>query len=186
MLWNDPKHRGPVKRGPRIPYNGGARDPYSVRLIVIHDTEGGTAMGVARWGANQRNASWHCTVDDNEVVRSLEDGVVAWAAPGANTDGLQLEICGYAKWSKLQWFRRQATLKRSAWQVARWCVKYGIPPRWLSDKQLRDKVSEGLITHAQCSKVFGGSSHWDPGPGFPKGYFIWLVKRRVKWLKAGR
>lgn len=187
MLWNDPKHRGPIERGPRIAYNGGARHPSSIRLIVIHDAEGANAKGVASYGASgQRNASWHMTVDDNHLIQQLEDDVIAWAAPGANRDGLQLELCGYARWSKLDWYRHQATLKRAAWQVARWCVKYKIPVRWLSTKQLRDEVSEGITTHVDVNRAFRGSDHTDPGKGFPRAYFLYLVKRRVKWLKQGK
>lgn len=193
MLWKDPKHRGPVKNGPKAVYHGASRWPGSIRLVVIHDTEGGgfpkqpPARGVANYGASRSaRASWHVTVDETEAIRCLPDDVVAWAAPGANTDGLQLEICGHARWSRLQWFRHQATLKRSAWVVARWCVLYGIPARWLTDRQLADRASEGLCTHAQCSRVFRGSDHTDPGPNFPAGYFLWLVKRRVKWIRQER
>lgn len=191
MLWNDPKHRGPVERGPAYTYVGGYRSPAEIRVIVIHDTEGSarafptqpSARAIARWGAGAKTASWHFVVDENVLIRCVPDDIVAWTAPGANGDGLNIEICGYARWSKFQWFKHQATLKRAAWQVARWCVLYNIPPRWLSDRQLRDGVSEGLVTHAQVSEVFKKSDHSDPGPNFPKGYFLWLVKRRIKWLR---
>lgn len=187
MIWKDPKHRGPITRGPYIAYNGGFRNPALIRVIVIHDAEGSNAKNVASWGASgQRNASWHYVVDDTHLIQQVPDSKIAWTAPGANRDGLNIEICGFARWSRLQWFRRQATLKRAAWQVARWCVEHNIPARWLTDAQLRNRASEGLTTHAQCSRVFRGSNHTDPGPNFPRGYFLWLVKRRIKWLKAER
>lgn len=186
MLWNDPKHRGPITRGPYIAYNGGARSPAAIRLVVIHDAEGGIAKNVASWGASgQRNASWHYVVDDTHLIQQVKDDVIAWTAPGTNRDGLQLEICGFARWSKLEWYRHQSTLKRAAWQVARWCDRYGIPARWLTDAQLLGG-GEGLTTHAQASRVYGGSDHTDPGPNFPKGYFLFLVQRRLKWLRQGR
>ena len=190
VAMRDARHRVPVVQGPRCRYPGPPRWPGQIRLVVVHDTEGNgypkqpPAMGVARYGASSAaRASWHFTVDQKEAVRCLPDDVVGWAAPGANTDGLQLEICGYARWSRLAWYRHQATLKRSAWVVARWCVRYGIPVRWLTDRQLSDRASEGLATHVQCSRVFKGSDHTDPGPNFPADYFLWLVKRRVRWLQ---
>lgn len=186
MLWNDPKHRGPITHGPYIPYNGGTRPESAIRLVVIHDAEGANAKGVAAYGASgQRNASWHMTVDDNYLIQQLPDNIVAWAAPGANSDGLQLEICGFASWSKLQWYQHQSTLKRAAWQVARWCREHGIPARYLTDAQLRNG-SAGITTHAQVNRVYKGSNHTDPGKNFPLGYFLFLVKRRIKWLEQGR
>lgn len=195
MLWNDPKHRGPVEQGPRCSYHGPPRDPSNIRVVVIHDTEGSprafprqpSARAIARYGASSAaGASWHFTVDQERLVRCLPDDVVAWTNPGVNYEGLSIEICGYARWTRLHWFRHQATLKRAAWQTARWCVRYGIPARWLTDRQLRDQVTDGLSTHAQVSRVFRRSDHTDPGPNFPRGYFLWLVKRRVKWLRQER
>jgi N-acetylmuramoyl-L-alanine amidase CwlA len=186
MIWNDPKHRGPITHGPHISYNGGYRPESKIRLVVIHDAEGANAKGVAAYGASgQKNASWHMTVDDDYLIRQLPDNMVAWAAPGANNDGLQLEICGYARWSKLTWYRHQATLKRAAWQTARWCFDHGIPARYLTDSQL-SKGYEGITFHAQVSHVYRGSDHTDPGPNFPKRYFLFLVQRRLKWIKQGR
>lgn len=186
MTWNDPKHRGPIERGPYIPYNGGTRPESRIRLIVIHDAEGGNAKGVASYGASgQRNASWHMTVDDDHLIRQLSDNIVAWAAPGANSDGLQLELCGYARWSKLDWFRHRGTLKRAAWQTARWCHDHGIPARWLTVAQLKNG-SQGITTHVDVNAAFHGSDHTDPGPGFPRAYFMYLVNRRLKWIRQGK
>lgn len=182
-VWRDPKHAGPVKNGPRAKHDSGPRDPSSIRLVVMHDTEGGTARSVAAYFASSSSrASTHWVVDEKEAIRCLPDDVVPWGAPGANRDGIHIEQCGYARWSLKQWYQHQATLKRAAWVAARTCHRYGIPVRWLTDKQLRNGVSEGLTYHGQVSRVFGGSGHWDPGPNFPKTYFLRMVKRRVKWL----
>ena len=185
MLWHDPKHRGPVEVGPRAVHSSGTRDPSQIRLVVMHDTEGGSARSVAAYFASPgARASTHWVVDQERAVRCLPDDVVPWGAPGANYDGIHIEQCGYAKWTRATWFKNQDTLKRSAWVAAKTCFKYGIPVRWLTDRELADRVSEGITTHAQVSRVFRGSDHTDPGPNFPRGYFLWLVKRRVRWLRA--
>jgi N-acetyl-anhydromuramyl-L-alanine amidase AmpD len=185
MLFNDPKHRGPITRGPYIAYNGGLRPDSAISLIVVHDAEGANAKNVAAWGAGgQRNASWHFVVDDTHLIRQVPDNVIAWTAPGTNKTGLQIEICGFARWSKLTWYRHQSTLKRAAWQVARWCHEYDIPARYMTDAQLANGYI-GITFHAQATRVFGGS-HTDPGPNFPYSYFLFLVKRRLKWLRQGR
>lgn len=180
----DPKHRAPVEIGPRAAHDSGPRDPSQIRLIVMHDTEGGTARGVAAYFASgAARASTHWVVDQERAVRCLPDDRIPWGAPGANRDGIHIEQCGWGRWTRKLWFVHQATLKRAAWVAARACVQYRVPARWLTDRQLADGTSEGLTTHAQVSGVFKGSGHWDPGPGYPSGYFLRLVRRRVAWLR---
>ena len=133
-MLHDKRHRAPVVIGPRCVFHGPRRWPGQIRRVVIHDAEGSTAAGVAAYGASRSaKASWHWAVDDKQAIRCLPDDVVAWAAPGANNDGIQIELCGFARWSKPTWYRHQATLKRGAWVAAEACVNYGIPVRWLTD-----------------------------------------------------
>lgn len=179
----DSKHRGPVQIGPRCKHDGGLRSASQIQYVVVHDAEGASAKGVANYGATTPTVvSWHVTCDDSVLIRCLPDLVIAWAAPPCNTSGLQLELCGFARWSKLEWYRHQATLKRGAWQVARWCKLYGLPVRWLTDAELASGKHEGIVTHAQVSRVYGKSDHSDPGRNFPSRYFMYLVRRRRKWL----
>ena len=168
-------------------WHGGFRK-LDERLIVIHDTESGptSARGVANYFAHlpyTKKVSSHKIVDRNECITAVKDPFVAWAAPGSNSDGLQLEICGYARWSKRTWFVNQATLKRAAWVVAKWCIKYHIPAKWLTPAQIR-AGAYGVTTHADVNKAYGMSSHTDPGPNFPRVYFLFLVRRRMRWLST--
>ena len=184
MTLKDAKHQAPARWGKRCRNHGPRRSLDSLRVIVIHDAEApsNAAEGVARYGATtDRSVSWHVVVDDNEAYRQLPDGYVSWTAPGCNHDGLHVEQCGYARYSKVEWFRHQATLKRTAWIVAKWCRHYDIPPVWLSDEGLR-AGKRGMVTHAQVSRVYKRSDHTDPGPNYPRGYFALLVRRRVRWL----
>lgn len=179
----DSRHRSPVQVGPRCKHDGGWRHASDINYIVIHDAEGSSAKGVAAYGAStDRVVSWHVTCDDDILIRCLPDLTIAWAAPPCNTNGLQIELCGYAGWSRLKWYVHQATLKRAAWQVADWSRKYSIPARWLTDDELRRGNKDGIVTHGQVSRVFGKSDHTDPGSGFPASYFMRLVNRRLKWL----
>lgn len=181
----DARHRKPVVFGPRCRWNGGSRRASDIRYIVIHDAEAPSdaARGVANYGARtDRKVSWHVVTDDHILIRQLPDLVVSWTAPPLNDEGLHIEMCGYARYSKLDWYRHQATLKRSAWQVARWCRAYKIPARWLTDAELRAGNVKGIVTHAQVSRVFRQSDHTDPGRNFPTRYFMYLVRRRLRWL----
>lgn len=181
----DRKHDGRLQQGPYCGYHGGLRDPGRIKWIVIHDAEGSSAQGVANYGVTTKSASWHVTVDDTIAIRCLADDIVAYHAYSpANDIGLGIELCGYARWSKKDWYIHQSTLKRAAWVVARWCQRYGIPAEWISDSGLKAQ-HKGITYHAQITRVLKKGSHTDPGPNFPFTYFMWLVKRRVKWLGSG-
>lgn len=183
----DEKHRPVTQNGPYCTYHGGVRNPASIDWIVIHDAEGASAKGIASYGASgNAQASWHFACDNDNLIRCLADDVIAWHAYSpANQIGLAIELAGYASWSKLTWFRHQATLKRAAWQVARWAVKYNIPARILTKRQLKAQLA-GITFHVDITKGLGVGSHTDPGPNFPRGYFMFLVRRRIKWIKAGK
>jgi len=181
----DSRHRKPVVFGPRCKWDGGNRRATTIRYVVIHSAESPSdaAQGVANYGARTTTkVSWHVVVDDNMLIRQLPDLAVAWAAPPLNTNGLQIEMCGRASYSKIEWYRHQGTLKRAAWQVAKWCKTYKIPARRLSDSALDEGEEPGIVTHAQVSRVFKKSNHTDPGAGFPMRYFMFLVQRRLRWL----
>ena len=153
-----------------------------IRVIVIHTGETGegstAAEGMGNWFADARaRASAHKGADTDSICTYLPDTATAWAAPGANADGLQLELAGRAGQTSGQWAddASAAILANGATVVREWCAKHGIPARWLTDAQLRDGRTKGLATHAQVSRVFKRSDHWDPGPNFPAGRFLALV-----------
>jgi len=162
----------------------GRRAP--IRLIVIHTMEvpetSSAAEAVGRAFANPaRNASAHVGVDTNSTVRYVSDDDTAWATPGANADGLQIEIAGRAGQTTGQWADApsRAILERAAHQVATWCRTYGIPARWLTDAQLANGRTRGIIGHADASRVFRLSDHTDPGRAFPRASFLAHVQSLI-------
>lgn len=153
-----------------------------IRVIVIHSGETGEgstpAEGMGSWFANAAaNASAHKGVDTDSACTYLPDSATAWAAPGVNADGLHLELAGRAGQTSGQWddTDSRAILANAAIVAREWADKHDIPKRWLTDAQLRDGRSRGFATHAQVSRVFKRSSHWDPGPNFPAARFLSLV-----------
>jgi hypothetical protein len=166
----------------RALHDSGPRRAADIRYIVIHSTEGGTAKSVAAFFATSAQASTQLVIDERECYRCLPDLVIPWGAPGANTHGLHAEHCGFARWTKAEWLEHEATLERSAYKTARWCRQYRIPRRWLTVEQLRGGV-RGFCTHADASRAFrtpGG--HTDPGAGFPKPYYMGLVRKHYAAL----
>lgn len=159
-------------------------EPRKVRLIVIHDMEAPegplTAENIARYFADPRDrygkpvkASAHINIDNNSIVRCVDDNNVAYAAPGANNDGIQIELAGYGKQTRAEWLDAYGLqlLNLAANATAQYCLKFGIPIRQLTNTQLQ-KGSWGIIGHYQASAVYKRSTHTDPGKGFPWDRFI--------------
>lgn len=155
-----------------------------IDLIVIHDMEApesrDTAENVAAWmaGPTAPQASYHYGVDSDSVVQSVADHDIAWGAPGANHNGLQIEHAGYARQTKGDWLDAysRAELDNSARLVARLCSLYRIPAIHLMTQALK-QGAHGIVTHADCTKAFGPvGGHSDPGVNFPMTRYIQLVK----------
>ncbi len=155
-----------------------------IRLIVIHAMQSGeksdTAENVAKWFAdpNTRRASAHVCVDNNSAIRCVADGDTAWGAKGANADGLHLEHAGRSEQSKDEWLDSYGTdmLDISAVIAAEWAKKYMIPTRWLTVEEVRDGKTKGFTDHGTVSKAFKGTGHTDPGPHFPRTFFMERVR----------
>jgi len=160
----------------------------AVRVIVIHDMEFAETDRAAEviakdFATTSRQASAHICVDSDSIVQCVLDNDVAFAAPGANRDGIQIELAGFAKQSRDQWLDPYGVLllDNGANAAAQYCLKYDIPVRQLTDAQLADGVSRGLVGHRQVSTVFKKSDHMDPGPAFPWDFFL---KRAQQHLEA--
>ena len=74
-----------------------------VRVIVIHTMEADetdqTAENVANYFKNvepTNKVSAHLCIDNNSIIQCVLDNDVAYAAPGANHNGIQLELAGFA------------------------------------------------------------------------------------------
>lgn len=164
----------------------GRRRP--IRLIVVHDMEYterlDAAEQVARmFSTTTRSASAHTCIDADSEVRCVRDADTAFAAPGANADGLQIEHAGYARQSRLEWLDPYGVqmLNRSARRAAEWCQKYALPPRRLGVSEIAGLSAKGICGHWDVSKAFGLSSHWDPGGQFP---WDWWMDQVLTYLKG--
>lgn len=166
-----------------------------IDVIVVHDMEYPERPTGAEWCANyfhnQRphnpprvnGSSAHYCIDNNSIVQSVKDKDVAWAAPGNNHNGIQLEHAGVAAQSRAQWLDAYslAELKRSAKLAARLCAKYEIPVRRVRAVGLRDGL-RGITGHADVSEAWHRSSHTDPGPNFPWVEYLRWVKDELDRL----
>jgi hypothetical protein len=148
-------------------------------LVVIHDAETPLAAGYANsiavnWFGKAAQTSAHFMVDPAETIRMLSDNVVSYAVgPKANGFTLNIEQAGYAKFTRAQWATpagmRQHTNVGAL--VRELCQAHAIPTRWASDQQIRDAargIPGGVCYHDDIHRVLGGTTHTDPGPGYPR------------------
>lgn len=157
-------------------HNSGTRPPSAVRWIVMHDTEGGTALGAAAWFANPASqGSAHIVVDNTICYRTLPNNYIPWGAQGANFRGFHIEQAGFASWSGAMWSGpKRQTLQRAAYKAALHCRLFNIPP-WFKWAKSLEQGQAGITTHAECTKAFGGN-HTDPGSGWPRRTFMLMVR----------
>lgn len=166
----------------RAAHDSGARGDNPVLWIVLHSTEGSTAAGAAAWFHNPDSlGSTQVVVDAVDKWRCVPDDVIAWAASGANTNGIHLEFAGFAAWKRFQWLRPsyRKALKNGADVVASWVVKYGIPMKWVKPAGLHNRT-KGVVFHYEVSTAFHETTHTDPGRGFPKRTFKRMVRKELR------
>lgn len=167
-------------------YTKGPRTKGAIRLIVIHDMEApetkNTAENVARWfaGSTAPQASAHYCCDNDSTVQCVRDADIAWHAPGANANGIGIELSGYAKQTRTDWldpYSKQMLDTQVIPLVAQLCKLYSIPAVWLLPSQVK-AGKKGICGHIDVTRAFPErhGSHTDPGPGFPRDYLIKSVK----------
>ncbi len=162
----------------------GKRD---IDLVVIHTMESpeslSTAENVAFWfaGSTAPQASAHYLVDANSVVQGVLEKDVAWAAPGANHNGIQIELAGRAGQGKVGWDDpySKMMLHLAALLTADICKRYEIPARRVFSNGLI-LGTRGITGHANVSAAFHKSDHQDPGPTFPWDAFLAEVNKILK------
>jgi N-acetyl-anhydromuramyl-L-alanine amidase AmpD len=161
--------------------------PRKVDLVVIHTAEIGESLAGAEalmkvCATQERVASWHYAVDADSVTQSVHELDIAFHAPGANHNGVGIELSGRARQTPEEWqdaysFRM---LELAADLVAKICARYELPTVFVPRETLKLPGAQGITTHAEVSKAFGKSTHWDPGPHFPMAHFLERVRHYTR------
>ena len=190
----------PVSRACRLGYpayhHSGERRQAAIRYIVLHSTEGDTALGAAEYLMTPAaGGSANIVVDDTVCYRLLNDTVIPWGAPPLNTNGFHIEQAGYAAWTRAEWFAHTPTIVRAAYKAAVRCRLYKIPARVLDAGALESDFGElpadnaggvptlpgpmhgGIVTHATVTAAYHQSDHTDPGSAYPIDVFMQHLER---------
>lgn len=157
-----------------------------VELLVIHTAEVPRAAGMARrlmkaCATTPDKKSWHYAVDRDEITQSVKVEDIAWHAPGANSNGLGIELVAYANKTTWQDDYSIAQLNLVADLFAALAVRFDIPAVYLDSNALfpQGNGRRGITTHAAVSLAYRKSSHTDPGPLFPIDDFVTLVAMKM-------
>lgn len=155
----------------------------AIDVVVIHTMEiaerPDAAMICARWFASRAaTVSAHYCVDAGTVIQCVREKDVAWHARGGNTHSIGVELAGFARQSAAEWADTYSedVLAGASELVADVCRRRRIPVRWLAAADLV-AGRRGITGHADVSRAYGESDHWDPGPGFPVQPFLDRVRR---------
>jgi len=154
-----------------------------VDLVVIHSAEIGESLDGAEalmraCAVSERVASWHFAVDADSVTQSVKEEDIAFHAPGANANGIGIELCGRARQTEAEWaddFSR-SVIARAANLTAALCRRWSIPAAFVPADGLLRGV-RGVTTHREVSVAFKKSTHDDPGPNWPTQRFMDLVRQ---------
>ncbi len=151
-------------------------------VVVIHTMEiaerADAATICARWFASEASeVSAHYCVDAETVIQCVRERDIGWHARGGNTASIGVELAGFARQTPSEWDDdySRAVLERAAALIADICRRRRIPVRWLTAGDLVPG-RRGVTGHAEVSRAFGKSDHWDPGPGFPIEAFLDRVR----------
>jgi hypothetical protein len=161
---------------------------------VVHSLECDATPGVA-WALSQRGGyldnqhlAPHRMTDPTHTVSVLPTNTVGGHVGGRGNPLLVgYEVTGRAAWTEQQWMDgglRQQALEHDARIIAEDCVRDGWGRdeiRWLSGAQIRQNYTgggtvRGLLEHNDVSQFIGGTTHWDPGSGFPSAWFLARVR----------
>lgn len=150
-----------------------------VSLVVIHTAEGArtTAALGAYFAKTSVQASSHAGIDDTGIETFVPYSEAAWTLRSGNSISDNVELCGFAAWTRTQWLNEH---RRMVELTAQWirerCLARNIPIRKLTPQQVAAGQA-GVIGHYDWTIGMRDGTHVDPGPGFPWDVVIELASR---------
>jgi hypothetical protein len=160
---------------------GAIRQP-PYRLLVVHTSEGSEGPSSAenlcsfmtlpgdRFNpdGSRYGASYHYVTDTDRMLPATPDNVVAYAAAGANNDGIHICIPGKAAQTRAQWLDTisDGYLVQLADAMRDKAAEYKIPLVRLTVAEIIAGKA-GYCGHVDISNAYHRSDHTDPGAAFP-------------------
>lgn len=157
--------------------NRSRRSGAPVRIVAVHTAEG--ALNVTSLGnyfaRASVQASSHAGIDDHSIETYVPYSEAAWTMRSANNIADQVELCGFAAWTRTQWLNEHRPMLELC---ARWirerCQARGIPIRKLTPAQVGAGMA-GVCGHIDWTLGMRDGTHTDPGSGFPWDFVMDLA-----------
>lgn len=149
--------------------NSSSRRGARVIWVCVHTAEGiRKASDLKAFFERSTNASSHAVADDSTLLDNLVPyDRASWTLRNGNSRSDNLELCGFAAWSRAEWINNhQGMLNNAAAWVRSRCLARGIPIVHLLPADVKAGRA-GVIGHVDYTQGTGDGTHWDPGPGFP-------------------
>jgi hypothetical protein len=158
--------------------NYSSRNGARVIWVAIHTTEGiMDARDLGYYWQRIDSGSSHAGCDNTKTVTYIDPIYASWTLLNGNSRSVNMEICGWARWTRDEWLGPQ---KGRLIQAANWarqmCDRFGIPKRYIGSQGVA-RGEAGIIGHVDYTNGARDGNHWDPGPGFPWDVFISLVNQ---------
>lgn len=160
--------------------NYSSRNGTKVIWVAIHTTEGiMDARDLGYYWQRIDSASSHAGCDNEKTVTYVDPEYASWTLLNGNRRSVNMEICGWARWTREEWLGPQrGRLVQAANWARQMCDRFGIPKRYIGSDGVA-KGEAGIIGHVDYTRGTGDGTHWDPGPGFPWDVFISLVNQNA-------
>lgn len=156
--------------------NYSSRYGAKVIWVAIHTTEGiMDANDLGYYWQRITGGSSHAGCDNKKTVTYVDTQYASWTLLNGNSKSVNMEICGWAKWTRDEWLGPQrGRLEQAAQWARQMCDKFGIPKKYIGASGVA-RGESGIIGHIDYTNGAKDGNHWDPGPGFPWDIFIQLV-----------
>lgn len=135
-----------------------------VTLLIVHTAEGartwsdlGYFFQGTEGGANPTSSQVGIDDEAGVIGEYVKPEHASWCAGNVNGYADQVELCGFADWSRAEWLDNHPVMLDNlrAW-LAEESARFGIP--------LVKSTTHGVCGHVDVS---GPGGHYDPGPEFP-------------------
>lgn len=174
-------------------YGAGRRNGRTVRVIIVHETEGGGLDDDRRDFVASMQYSAYRAEDVSATAYVGRSGDIGYDVPEKdrpfttgrwNDESLSVEIDGRAAWTRAQWLAAPAQIEAVIELLVDWCQRFDIPPDFLSAGEVAygasrqsstpvQGLNRGITDHRTANAAaiaLGGSpatySHTCPGDAF--------------------
>lgn len=150
--------------------------------VGIHSAEGARTIGSLFDFFNRgQHASSHAAADGYQLSGDwVPDERAAWTLLNGNPRSLNLELCGFAHWTREQWLSegwvdgvwnpRQMIRHAAKWTRQK-CDRHNVPRRLLTPDQVANN-ERGIIDHFRYTIGKKDGNHTDVGKNYPFDVFM--------------